>query len=172
MNNWQAFLDWLTAQGVAHTTQEHEPFTSALTRPTVDTSGWEFPVKNFLVYDKNPTFYLITVHLDCPPLDFKAIGQQVGARGHLSFAKAEDLANLLGVLPGSVSPYAVYLPQAAGVKVVLDARLQQARTLSAHPLSNDRTTTIAVADLLKLYHRSGHTPRWLDLPFKAAVTAA
>jgi Ala-tRNA(Pro) deacylase len=38
--------------------------------------------------------------------------------------------------------------------------------VSAHPLVNTMTTTIAMADLLKIFDHSGHPPRWYALPLK------
>jgi Ala-tRNA(Pro) deacylase len=45
--------------------------------------------------------------------------------------------------------------------------LRKAKTISAHPLINTMTTTIAVEDMLRLFAQTGHEPRWCALPVKS-----
>jgi Ala-tRNA(Pro) deacylase len=70
------------------------------------------------------------------------------------------------VLPGSVTPFAVFNDRERCVRVILDHRMKEAKTVSAHPLVNTKTTTIAMADLLKLFDYSGHQAQWCALPLK------
>ena len=72
------------------------------------------------------------------------------------------------MLPGSVTPFAVFNDRKRKVYVILDNRMREAKTVSAHPLVNTMTTTIAMADLLKLLDHTGHRPHWHTLPLKQA----
>ena len=49
----------------------------------------------------------------------------------------------------------------AAVTVVLDQAMLDITPLNLHPLRNDRTTTIATADLLRFLESCGHTPQIL-----------
>ncbi len=167
MNDDRAFFKLLEELCIPSQTVEHEAVLTAegLARPGI--SRWEFPVKNILVEDKGKQLYLITMHLLTPPLDLKELGKRIGAAGRFSFASPQTLAATLRVLPGSVTPFATFNDRERKVRVVLDERLQKAGTVSAHPLINTATTTIATADLFKLFAYSGHRPLWCALPIRA-----
>jgi Ala-tRNA(Pro) deacylase len=80
-----------------------------------------------------------------------------------SFGKAELLLEVLGVTPGSVTPFAVINDGERRVTVVLDAEMLEHDPLNYHPLRNDQTTAVAPADLLRFLQDCGHAPRILHL---------
>ncbi|MGA7327557.1 MAG: YbaK/EbsC family protein [Rhodomicrobium sp.] len=166
MNDHQAFFKLLETLGIASQTVVHEAVHTAEGLAHRDTGGWEFPVKNIVVEDKNKQLYLITMHLLTPPLDLKELAKGLGAAGRFSFARPQTLAQTLRVLPGSVTPFAIYNDKERKVQLVLDDRMRKAKTISAHPLVNTMTTTISMADFLKLIGLSGHRPIWCALPVK------
>ncbi len=166
MNNYRALFKLLDKLGIASKTVEHEAVLTAEGLAQRDTGEWEFPVKNIVVEDKSRQLYLVTMHLLTPPLDLKQLAKSIGADGRFSFASPETLGATLKVLPGSVTPFAVFNDCERKVRVILDNRMREAKTVSAHPLVNTMTTTIAMADLLKLFGHSGHRPRWHALPLK------
>ena len=125
-----------------------------------------------MVEDKSRQLYLVTMHLLTPPLDLKQLAKVIGADGRFSFASPQRLAAALKVLPGSVTPFAVFNDPGRQVRVILDERLRESETISAHPLINTMTTTIATADLLKLFAHSGHRPQWRPMPLKEAAPPA
>ncbi len=169
MNDAQALFALLAELGIQSQTVEHEAVMTAEGLAAQRAAQWEFPVKNILAEDKAKQLYLVTMHLRTPLLDLKELAKRLGAAGRFSFASAETLGAALGVLPGSVTPFAVFNDRQRRVKVVLDERMQKAQTVSAHPLVNTATTTMAMADLLKLLAHSGHRPHWCALPLKAAA---
>jgi Ala-tRNA(Pro) deacylase len=80
-----------------------------------------------------------------------------------SFGGADDLYRLLGVRPGSVTPFALVNDAGHSVTPVLDAEMLRYDPLNYHPLINDRTTAVAPADLLRFIAASGHQPRIVEL---------
>jgi Ala-tRNA(Pro) deacylase len=66
---------------------------------------------------------------------------------------------LLGVEPGSVTPFAVINDKDRRVTVVLEAGLMAHETLNFHPLHNTATTTISRNGLLRFLEATGHKPR-------------
>ena len=102
------------------------------------------------------------------PIDMKGLHRQIGS-ARLSFGKPELLAELLGVVPGSVTPFAVINDTGRQVSVVLDAGLMGHDMLNFHPLKNNATTTIGRDDLLTFLKASGHDPAIIDV---AATTQA
>jgi len=115
--------------------------------------------------------------VQCPPrqllvaleersLDLKLVALALGAP-RFSFGSAALLYEVLGVRPGSVTPFALANDTAHRVTVVLDRAMLEHDPLNYHPLENDRTTAIAPADLLRFIADCGHHPRIVDLDLAA-----
>ena len=83
--------------------------------------------------------------------------------GRLSFGKPDLLLEILGVTPGSVTPFSLINDTQGRVKVVLDAPMMRHERLNFHPLENTATTNIATEDLLKFVRSCGHEPHVLQL---------
>jgi len=99
-------------------------------------------------------------------LDLKLVALALGAP-RFSFGSAALLYEVLGVRPGSVTPFALANDTAHRVTVVLDRAMLEHDPLNYHPLENDRTTAIAPADLLRFIADCGHHPRIVDLDLAA-----
>lgn len=67
--------------------------------------------------------------------------------GRLSFANHDDLKTMLGVLPGSVTPFAILNDHANSVKLICDQELLNEEYINVHPMENTATLTIKRADL-------------------------
>jgi Ala-tRNA(Pro) deacylase len=63
---------------------------------------------------------------------------------------------LLGVEPGSVTPFGLINDPAGEVDVIVDERLMAFEHVHFHPLANTRTTRIASRDLLRFIEATGH----------------
>ncbi|MGE0210078.1 MAG: prolyl-tRNA synthetase associated domain-containing protein [Parvibaculaceae bacterium] len=112
--------------------------------------------KNLFFKDKKDTLWLV-VCLEDAEIDLKSLHHRIGA-ARLSFGKPELLREILGIEPGSVTPFALINDEGARVRVVLDARMMGHEKLNFHPLRNTATTTIASADLEKFVRATGHDP--------------
>ena len=73
------------------------------------------------------------------------------------------MSQVLGVRPGSVTPFAIINKTAKDVNVVLEVKMMKEELLNYHPLRNDATTTITSSDLLKFIHAMGHVPIFVDI---------
>lgn len=154
-------LSRLTALGIAHETTQHPPvFTVEESRHLrcVMPGGH---CKSLFLRNKKGDYWLVVADQD-RPVDLKRLGTVLGA-GRLSFASADRLWQVLGVLPGAVTPFALINDAERQVTVVLDHGMLAEARLNYHPLVNDRTTAIARDDLLKFIEACGHTARIVDL---------
>jgi Ala-tRNA(Pro) deacylase len=115
------------------------------------------------VKDKKGRLFLITAK-DETPIDLKRTHEAIGASGRLSFGSAEQLRRVLGVEPGSVTPFAIANDRAGQVTVILDANLMEHERVNFHPLVNSMTTGVSREDLLKFIRSTGHEPVILRLP--------
>lgn len=125
--------------------------------------------KNLFLRDNKKAFFLVCVEEDMVT-DLKRLRPLIGARGGLSFASPEALADIIGINPGSVSPFAVYNDKSGAVTVAIGADLLQADRINCHPLTNTKTTAIAPADLLAFLRATGHEPVTISLEADEART--
>lgn len=124
-------------------------------------------VKNLFVKDKKGRLFLVSAVEDSR-IDLKKLHEIIGGQGRVSFGSAEQLREVLGVEPGSVTPFAVINDTAQMVTVILDERLFEHDRINVHPLVNTMTTGLAKADLLAFLRATGHEPRVLPVGTAAA----
>ena len=147
--------------GIAHRTYTHPPvFTVA---EAVALRG-QLPgghCKSLFLKDKKGGLWLL-VALEERPVDLKRLAAQLSAP-RFSFGNPDLLYEVLGVRPGSVTPFALANDREHRVRVVLDRGMLDCDPLNYHPLENDRTTAIRPDDLLRFIAACGHTPIILEL---------
>lgn len=104
----------------------------------------------------------LVVTLEHRHVSLKNLAKTLGG-GSLSFGSPERLMEYLGVLPGSVTPFALINDPGCQVHVVLDQDMLTYNPLNYHPLINTATVAIAPHDLLRFVDACGHEPRIIDL---------
>jgi Ala-tRNA(Pro) deacylase len=150
-----AFLDRLE---ISHATVSHPPlFTVEQSRALRGTISGAH-TKNLFLKDKRGAYFLVAAIEDAA-IDLKSLHRRLGATGRFSFGSADALRELLGVEPGSVTPFAAINDVAGKVAVVLDTAMLAHEILNYHPLVNTMTTAISRAGLVKFLKASGHEPR-------------
>ncbi len=150
------------ALGIAVATHRHPPLFTVedSKRLRGDLPGAH--CKSLFLKDKKGALWLL-VALEDRDVDIKALRRRLGAKGSLSFGKPELLLEILGVAPGSVTPFALINDGARQVTIVLDKAMLEHDPLNYHPLTNQATTAIAAPDLLRFIEDCGHQPVILDL---------
>src|SRR5271169_4434495 len=151
----------LDALGIAHRTYSHPPVFTVAEATALRGSLPGGHCKSLFLKDKKGGFWL-AVLLEQRRIDLKKLASRLGAPC-FSFGGAADLHEVLGVCPGSVTSFALVNDVAHLVTPVLDAAMLDHDPLNYLPLSNDRTTAIASADLLRFIAACGHVPRIIDL---------
>ena len=118
--------------------------------------------KNLFLKDKKDNFFLVTVEEEAE-VDLKQIHHVIGAASRVSFGKPEALMEHLGVIPGAVTAFGLINDEKGAVKFVIDDALMEHETINAHPLTNEATTSIAAADMLRFARATGHEPAILKV---------
>jgi len=148
----------LDSLGIRHSTVKHPPlFTVEQSR---NLRG-QIPgghTKNLFLRDKKYAIYLVVTQEDAE-IYLKGLHRRLGANGRFSFGSADLMHELLGVEPGSVTPFGVINDTEGRVSVVLDAAMMEHQTLNYHPLVNTMTTSIGRDDLVKFLESTGHIPK-------------
>ena len=119
--------------------------------------------KNLFLKDKGGRLFLVTLP-ESAAVDLKRIHTAIGAKGRVSFASAETLGRVLGVLPGSVTPLALINDDDGAVSCVFHPALAEAETINVHPLRNTATTSLPREALFAILRRAGHEPAVVALP--------
>lgn len=110
--------------------------------------------KNLFLKDKRGALFLV-VALEDAAIDLKSLHQRLGS-ARFSFGSPDLMRSILGVEPGSVTPFAAINDTAGRVEVVLDQAMLAHDTLNYHPLVNTMTTAIGRDDLLRFLEATGH----------------
>lgn len=159
-------FDCLEQLGIKTVTAEHPPlFTVEQSRALRgDIPGGH--TKNLFLKDKKDAVFLVVAEEDCD-IDMKNLHRRIGS-ARLSFGRPELLRELLGVVPGAVTPFAAINDRGGRVTIILQAELLRHERLNFHPLGNDATTTIGREDLIAFLRHTGHEPRIIALAGAAA----
>lgn len=157
----------LEGLGIETTTVTHPPLYTVEESQSLRGAIAGLHSKNLFLKDKKGSLFLVVAQEDAV-IDLKRIHERIGASGRVSFGSAELMQSLLGVLPGSVTPFGVINDQPARIQVVLDEQLASADAVNFHPLVNTATTTIAASDLLAFLRATGHEPLLLSFSAEPA----
>jgi len=144
--------------GIAHPTVTHPPLFTVEQSQSLRGTLAGGHTKNLFLKDKKGALFLVTA-LEDAVIDLKSLHHRVGASGRFSFGSADAMRDVLGVIPGAVTPFGAINDTAGRVTVVLDSALMQHAIVNAHPLVNTMTTSIANADLVRFLESTGHPPR-------------
>lgn len=117
--------------------------------------------KNLFLKDRRGQFYLVIIP-DYQTVNLKSLKQIVGAHRNLSFGQADDLKLLLGVEPGSVSPFGMMCDHTHKVRVIIQSTLTDS-LLNFHPFVPWLTTVITFSDLHKFISFCGYQLEILNL---------
>lgn len=148
-----SFLDEL---GIEHQTTPHPPFFTV-----EEGRDWHDKIpgthcKNLFLKDKNGQLWLVVMPGD-KRADLNAIARRTGA-AKLSFANPALLQEVLGIMPGSVTPFAVLNDTQKRVRIVLDQDMLESERVNYHPLHNAASTVLRSADLVKFIQAVGYEP--------------
>jgi Ala-tRNA(Pro) deacylase len=150
----------LDALGISYDTFTHPPVFNAEEAAEHWAPIDGRPVKNlFLRNKKGDRHYLVILDIT-KHADLKRLVQILGD-DRLSFGSADRLMAVMGLTPGSVSPFGLIHDEKQIVRVVLDDELRGAERLIFHPNINTASLTIAVPDLEKFLASRGNSVRWI-----------
>jgi Ala-tRNA(Pro) deacylase len=151
----------LAELGIASTTGTHAPMFTVEQSKALREALSGAHTKTLFLVDKDDHMVLV-VAKDDSRVDLKALARRLRL-GRFSFGKASLLEAVLGVSPGSVTPFALINDADARVKVAVDAALLDHREVNCHPLVNSATTRILTLELLRFIEACGHRPVVLPL---------
>ena len=153
--NKQEIYALLDERDIWHEVTEHKAVYNMAEVAEIPLPYPEADAKNlFIRDDKKRNYYLITVKGD-KRTDLKAFRQQNGTRP-LSFASDQDLMDMLGLIPGAVTPLGLLNDREHRVTFFLDRSfLEGSSLIGVHPNDNTATVWLKAQDLLRLLEENG-----------------
>lgn len=142
--------------GIAHATMTHPPIFTV-----EEGRDWHDKIpglhcKNLFLKDRKGKIWLASMPSD-KRADLNKLEKRVQA-ARLSFGRPDLLLEVLGLTPGSVTPFGLINDIARRVTVVIDEDLPKSEWVNFHPLHNAASTTLRSADLLVFIRSLGYQP--------------
>lgn len=155
MNKTEIY-DYLEAHQVNYEAAEHPAVYNMEEMSQVDLPHPEVDAKNLFVRDdKKANYYLITVKGD-KRVNLKEFRRQHGLR-NLSFASEQDLMEIMGLIPGAVTPLGLLNDANLRVRLYLDHDfLGGSGLIGVHPNDNTATIYLQAQDLIRLIQEHGN----------------
>lgn len=151
---------YLDALGIAHTTHQHEAAFTVSESAELKATMPGGHSKNLFMKDKDDTIVLISAEAH-EQLKLNQLHKMIGTR-RLSFASADLMQELLGVIPGSVTAFSLMNKSAESVRFIISEKLYAFDPINFHPLVNTATTAISRSDFKRFVESTGRDLEVLD----------
>ncbi|MGY4526786.1 prolyl-tRNA synthetase associated domain-containing protein [Pseudomonas sp. TE21394] len=128
-------------------------------------AGIVFPgqnVKCLFLRNRKATAYFLLIVDELKSVDLSELSSHIGVN-KLSLASPQRLMDVMGMMPGAVSPFALVNDQQRLVTVLIDDALHTDDLVGFHPLVNTETLCIQYADLLKFLDHTGHAAQLVKI---------
>lgn len=155
MNKYE-ILDYLSKREIWCEITEHKAVYNMAEISDIVLPYPEADAKNLFVRDdKKRNFYLITVKGD-KRVDLKEFRKKNSTRP-LSFASENDLMEVMGIIPGAVTPFGILNDIECKVQFFIDeAFFEQPGLIGIHPNDNTATVWLKTNDLIKIINEHGN----------------
>lgn len=100
----------------------------------------------FIKNRKSKRFYLVIVPADIK-LDMIYLGEKLGDK--IKFSNEQDLKEILGLIPGAVSPFGLINDKEHKVIIIIDKKVWESDFVSFHPNINTETLELKREDFHK-----------------------
>ena len=141
---------------IRHSTVEHAPLFTVEDGADLHHTIPGLHCKNLFLKDKKGKIWLVVMPGD-KRANLNSLEKKIGA-ARLSFARAELLLDILGLTPGSVTPFGLMNDTQKQVTVVLDEDMLRSDKVNFHPLRNTASTTIGSEDLVRFIKELAYSP--------------
>jgi len=153
-------LSFLEKNEIPHRTQFHR---AVFTCEDAQDIKLDLPgghCKNLFLEDKKKRMFLLVAlqssKVVLRKLKHELTNQDIECTRRMSFTSPERLHKILGVTPGSVTPFAILNDKDNEVQVLLDNKMAAHKTVNFHPLTNQATTNISMDSLMKFFNILNH----------------
>ena len=160
MYNKAKIYELLGKENIPYEKIEHEPVYTVAEADALNLPHPEAATKNLFLKDKKGKYFLLVAR-ENSQVNLKELQSSLGSAA-LHFASAESLLEMLGLIPGSVSPLGVLNDEGRCVEVAIDAGLMD-KLIAMHPNENTATIWMNESELSKIILEHGNKVRFVEL---------
>ena len=153
--NKQEVYAYLKSRNIWHEITEHAAVYNMAELADIEFPYPEADAKNLFVRDdKRRNYYLITVKGD-KRVNLKDFKRAQGTRP-LTFASADELMDIMGLIPGAVTPLGLLNDGERRVTLYLDSEFMESDLVGVHPNDNTATVWLKATDLIEIAKEHGN----------------
>lgn len=125
--------------------------------------------KQLLMKAKGKEIYVLAIVMHDKRVDTKALAKEFGGQS-FSFVSPEKLLEMLGVTPGSVTPFGLTHDKDHRINVIVDEDAWNVGTFCFHPMVNTATLVIDHEGFEAFLKHTGHTFAVRKIPQRITET--
>jgi len=144
--NKSDLLTKLSMHNIKYDVCEHQPVHTVLESKKLQGKIEGAHTKNLFLKNKKNNFFLFSCQ-ESTVVDLKKLNKVLGL-GNISFARDLYLKDMLGVQPGSVTPFGLINDKNNEIKFFLDKKILFHKKVNFHPLVNTSTVSLDIKDFL------------------------
>ena len=154
--NKQEIYKYLKEKNIWYEKVEHKAVYNMEDVSQIDILYPEAEAKNlFVCDDKKRNYYLIIVKGN-KKVDLKKFKNENDTRS-LSFASENDLKDIMGLIPGAVTPFGILNDKNLKVQIYIDKEfMNESHLIGVHPNDNTATVWLKVDDLINIIKEHGN----------------
>jgi Ala-tRNA(Pro) deacylase len=159
----QEIYNFLKENSIWHEITEHVAVFNMEELDAVELPYPDADAKNLFVRDdKRRFYYLITVKGD-KRVDLKDFRKTYGTKP-LTFVKPDELAEILGLIPGAVTPFGLLNDSEKKVVFYIDeAFKEEPGLIGVHPNDNTATVWLKAEDLIRIIENNGNVVHVVEI---------
>ena len=151
----------LDERGIEYEAIEHKAVYNMEEADTLELPHREAGSKNLFIRDDKKRNYYVVVIPEHNRLDLKNLRERLQSRP-LKFANENELMDLMGLIPGQVTPFGTLNDTEHKVKVIFDEYFRNG-LMDAHPNDNTATMILKTQDVIKVLREFGVETQFIEL---------
>ena len=151
----------LDERGIEYEAIEHEAVFNIEEADALELPHREAATKNLFIKDDKKRNYYVVVIPSEDRLDLRALREKLQSRP-LKFANENELMDILGLIPGQVTPFGTLNDAEHKTKVVISEYFRTG-LMDAHPNDNTATVILKTMDVVNILQDHGVTVEFLTL---------
>ena len=168
MNDAKKLIELLIKANIKFSKFDHPPLFTVNESKILRKNTKGAHTKNLFLKNKKNNFFLLSCE-ENKKIDLKKVSK-VLKLGNLSFANKELLLDLLGIYPGSVTPFGLLNNQENNVSFYLDKDLMNYKTINFHPLVNTSTINMDINNFINFLIENGKKVNIFDFNNYSLIT--
>ena len=151
----------LNARGIEFEAIEHEAVYNIEEADALELPHREAATKNLFIKDDKKRHYYVVVIPSEQRLDLRGLREKLQSRP-LKFANENELHDILGLIPGQVTPFGTLNDKEHKTKVLFSEYFREG-LMDAHPNDNTATVILKTADVADILKSFGVETEFIDI---------